>query len=402
MKAVFAHDHVFVTWSGAVFSPGRLPYAAWKRYQEHFTSVTVIARGYAATSADEVAGLSRSDGPGVQFALQTARRGAARIFPTPRVVTRNLLAVIESADAVVARVPSRLGLRVATLAAEAKRPLALEVVGSALHSLWHHGSLAAKLYAPVLDVQTKLAARNASAALYVTRQYLQKRYPCPGLVASASNVVIPRPDPRVIEERRNRLLLGNGELTVGFVGTLADRHKGLDTLLEAIRLLKAAGRQFRLEVVGEGRPDPWVALAASLGISDRVQFVGALPGSDAVREWMGHIDVFVLPSKGGEGLPRALIEAMSCGCYAIATDVGGVSELLSPSSLIRPGDARRLARLLMDVVSDRQLLLDAISRNAAVSEAYASDILDGVRSRFFGALSARARNGLDNGRHPRP
>jgi glycosyltransferase involved in cell wall biosynthesis len=392
MKLVFAHDHIFVTWSGAVYSPGRLPYAAWQRYLEHFTSVVVVARGHAAKSAGEVEGLSRSDGPGVQFSLQTGRRGVARLFPTPRAVTRNLVEIVESADAVVARVPSRLGLRVANLATSAKRPVALEVVGSALHSLWHHGSLAAKLYAPILDVQTKLAARNASAALYVTREYLQKRYPCPGLVASASNVVIPKPDPKVLEERRTRLLRGRGELTLCFVGTLADRHKGLDTLLEALVILKACGKQCRLEVVGEGSPEPWIALAESLGVADRVHFKGTLPGSDAVREWMAHKDVFVLPSKGGEGLPRALIEAMSCGCHAIATNVGGVSELLPPSSMIRPGETRRLASLLMEVAADQQLLLDAISRNSTVAAAYASDVLEGIRRRFFGALAARARN----------
>jgi glycosyltransferase involved in cell wall biosynthesis len=182
-----------------------------------------------------------------------------------------------------------------------------------------------------------------------------------------------------------------GALAAGFGGTLTDRHKGLDTLLEALARTRATGSDCVLKVVGEGDPTSWRSMARELGLSSSVEFVGSLPGSAAVREWLQGIDLFVLPSKGGEGLPRALIEAMSCGCLAYATDVGGVSELLPASCLIRPGGSVRLAEKITDVLQRPQLLVDAVTQNAGVAAQYSADILESVRREFFGRLARQAR-----------
>jgi glycosyltransferase involved in cell wall biosynthesis len=391
VRAVFAHDHVFIRHEGCVYSPGRLPYAAWQRYLDHFSSLTVVARARTATNAGEVAGLTRADGPGVQFAFQGSDRGVRRLLPRASAADGELRELILSVDAVIARIPSRIGARVAGIAADAGLPNAVEIVGSAFHALWHHGSLAAKLYAPLLDIQTRHAASRASAALYVTQQYLQQRYPCSGPTAAASNVVIPAPDPQLLDLRRKRVTTRPDPLVVGFVGTLTDRHKGLDTLLEALAGANARGANCVLRIVGEGDPTQWQAIARGLGLSASVEFVGALPGSAAVRQWMQAIDLFVLPSKGGEGLPRALIEAMSCGCLAYATDVGGVSELLPASSLIRPGQAAHLADKIVAAARDPQLLLEAVTRNSAVAARYCAEILEAVRREFFGQLARQAQ-----------
>lgn len=391
MRAVFAHDHVFLCHEDRVYSPGRLPYAAWHRYLEHFATLTVVARARVASSAAEVEGMSRADGPSVQFAFQGAERGVRRLVTRRFATHRDLRELILSADAVIARIPSRIGAAVAGFAATARLPTAVEVVGSAFHALWHHGSIAAKVYAPVLDLQTKYAARRAGAALYVTKHYLQRRYPCSGPTASASNVVIPRPDASLLDARRQRLRARQGPLVVGFVGTLIDRHKGLDTLLQALARTEERAIDCLLRVVGEGDQVPWRRMVQELGLTNRVEFVGALPGSAAVREWMQTIDLFVLPSKGGEGLPRALIEAMSCGCLAYATDVGGVSELLPASCLIGPGQSVRLAEKIVAAASRPQLLVDAVNQNSAVAEEYSADVLEAVRRQFFGRLARQAQ-----------
>lgn len=391
MRAVFAHDHVFVRHEDGVYSPGRLPYASWHRYLEHFATLTVVARARIASSAAEVEGMSRADGPGVRFAFQGAARGVRRLLPRRSAKDRDLRELILSADAVIARIPSRIGATVAGFAATARLPNAVEVVGSAFHALWHHGSIAAKAYAPLLDIQTKYAAHRAGAALYVTKDYLQRRYPCSGRTASASNVVIPRLDATLLEARRKRLRARRGPLFVGFVGTLTDRHKGLDTLLEALARTDVMGNNCILRVVGEGDQTQWRRMTHQLGLSDRVEFVGALPGSAAVRDWMQTIDLFVLPSKGGEGLPRALIEAMSCGCLAYATDVGGVSELLPASCLIGPGQSARLAERIAEAARQPQLLIEAVTQNSAVAEQYSADLLEAVRRQFFGQLARQAQ-----------
>ena len=101
--------------------------------------------------------------------------------------------------------------------------------------------------------------------------------------------------------------------------------------------------------------------ARELGIADVCLFA---PATCQVPEWLRHIDIFVLPSLS-EAFSNSLMEAMACGCCAVASRVGGNPELVEDGVrglLFKAGDAADLADALGRVILNpelRGLLADA-------------------------------------------
>lgn len=104
-----------------------------------------------------------------------------------------------------------------------------------------------------------------------------------------------------------------------FLGRLRPQ-KNIEQLLEAIRPLDV-----RLLMIGGGaEAAAWKQRWASLG--DRVTWLGSVPHGELPRHFSA-VRAFILPSLY-EGHPKALIEAMACGCACIGTDVPGIRELI--------------------------------------------------------------------------
>lgn len=147
---------------------------------------------------------------------------------------------------------------------------------------------------------------------------------------------------------RARLGIPAEALLIGAIGSLI-RRKGVDLLLRALAApgLEAA----RLAVAGEGpEREALEALAASLGVADRVAFLGyADPGP-----LYAAADIVALASRA-EALPLVLLEAAMLGRPVVAADVGGVAEAVAAgeTGLLVPQDdvaalAAALARLAAD------------------------------------------------------
>jgi glycosyltransferase involved in cell wall biosynthesis len=136
-------------------------------------------------------------------------------------------------------------------------------------------------------------------------------------------------------------------LTVGVVARL-DAFKGVDILVRALADLPGV----TAVIVGDGPESSSLrALARDLGVADRVHFVG---WSDQVRGWLGAIDVFALPSLM-EGLPLSICEAMLAGLPVVATDVGGVGEIVADGVtglLVPPKDPGALTLALRSLQDD--------------------------------------------------
>lgn len=151
------------------------------------------------------------------------------------------------------------------------------------------------------------------------------------------------------------------DMVCGTVARLRPQ-KGVDSLLRGFAIL---GRHFpalKLLIVGDGPEQPALEnLAAQVAIRDRVIFAGL-----ATPPWpyLRLMDVFVLPSLY-EGLPNAVLEAMSLGVPVVATDVGGVGEIIEDQRtglLIRPQDPEAIVRAVA-------LLLEQPERAREISEA---------------------------------
>jgi glycosyltransferase involved in cell wall biosynthesis len=392
VKVLFAHDHVFRLGDGGeVYSPGQLTYRTWERYLSAFDELEVVARKASAERNAER--LNRSDGHRVEFFLDHGFEGP-RSYATRKAGWRQALQRrIEAADAVIARVPSELGLVAIECARRCNKPYAVEVVGCAFDAYWNYGSMAARMYAPIMYARMRRAIAAAPFALYVTESFLQRRYPNSGATVAVSNVNLREGDvPAVIRARVERIGCGNHHV-LGTIGSLRSRYKGLDTALRALAELRASGLEFELRVLGDGDPGLWKRLAAKIGVAPYVHFDGTLPAGDAVNSWLDGIDIYLQPSRQ-EGLPRSAIEAMSRGCPVVASTAGGIPELLPSERLHKPGDWRALAALLAQLAQDRTAMTADADRNARQSTKYVARDLDRRRTQFwreFAAVSSRSR-----------
>ncbi|MEZ5391519.1 MAG: glycosyltransferase [Bryobacterales bacterium] len=160
------------------------------------------------------------------------------------------------------------------------------------------------------------------------------------------------------------------------VGSMEHLYKGPDVLLEALAGLP----EERLALVGDGRCRASLeALAAKLGLANRVEFLGPLPAGAAVRQALDRADLFVLPSRQ-EGLPRAMIEAMARGLPCIGSNVGGIGELIPADCLAPAGDAQALRAKIRALANDPSRLAREAAANLACARDYHEDVLRrGVR-----------------------
>ncbi len=123
--------------------------------------------------------------------------------------------------------------------------------------------------------------------------------------------------------------------------------KGVPYLLRSLAKLAESRRDFVLDVVGEGpRRSDYHALAHRLGIADLVAFHGLQP-KERIAELMRESSFFVLPSLC-ENQPVVLIESMTSGLPVVATDVGGVPEIVDDAfgMLVPPADSDALGEAI--------------------------------------------------------
>ena len=394
MRAVFVHDHRFsVTPAGEVYSPGKLPYAAWRRYLNEFGELVVVGRSCLADE-EAAARLNLSSGERVSFVFVPSMTDSWRGPWRRAQVVRTLRQQIEHADAVIART-SLLGGMAASLARKLGKPCAVEAVGDAWDAYWNCGRLAGKACAPLAWWTMRRCLGKADFAIYVTRDYLQRRYPCRGVCAYASNVEINPVDASVLERKlarwRSEAPAASRSLRVGLIGSLVNRYKGLQVALRALRRLKDQGLSPELHVLGQGELEPWRQEARQLGVFERVHWDGSLPGGKPVMDWLDGMDLYLQPSLT-EGMPRALIEAMSRGLPALGSSCGGIPELLPPEGLHRPGDDRTLAEQWTRMVRDPAWRMRQAERNFSEAQAYAREKVEARRSAFWSHFAEAVRN----------
>ena len=129
------------------------------------------------------------------------------------------------------------------------------------------------------------------------------------------------------EEMRKKLGIPQNSKVVITVRRLVFKN-GIDTLIECANVAVKKNPNITFLVVGKGPDQISVQMKAQqLGIENNFRLTGFVKDED-LPLYYNAADFFVLPSKSGEGLPLVALEAMACGLPVIATDVGGINEVL--------------------------------------------------------------------------
>lgn len=372
----FVHDHVFSRNNGLYFSPGRITHLTWDRFFKSFDAVSVICRY---VDCDDVYGLSLSSRDRVSFRCIPRSKNIFKRGVEQLMLVKHFEECLMSVDAVCVRLPSFLGSAAFLAAKKLGKPVAVEVVACPYASFYTHGSYIAKSMALFERLKLRrLLYNHPDMVIYVTDDYLQDLYPtnC-DLVWAISNVELPNIN-FDLREKEVRLINAytNNFFRIGFVGSLECDYKGLGDLLVTLSNIVEFG--FHLFVLGNGNPTKYEKQAVKLGIANNVTFCGVLSGGYDVLRWLEKIDIYMHPSRT-EGLPRSLIEAMYAGCPAIASNVGGIPQLISQDYLHHPGNVDQMKKKLTNLCSNLDFILNAHNANRKKACEFSSDILAKTR-----------------------
>jgi glycosyltransferase involved in cell wall biosynthesis len=233
------------------------------------------------------------------------------------------------------------------------------------------------------------AVRSADRLIAVSpslRDYMVDRgLPAERVVCVPNGV----PETRHAVERRPR----SDTWTLGTVALFRPR-KGTEVLLEALAMLRSRGIDVRLRAVGGFETPAYEAsihrLADQLDLSTAVDWIGFTRN---VNRELAKIDLFVLPSLFGEGLPMVVLEAMAVGLPVVATRVEGVPNAVvhrETGLLVEPGSVSQLAQSIEQLVTG-EIDYAGLGRGARRLHAEAfsdSKMAEGVASVYHAVLAA--------------
>ena len=157
------------------------------------------------------------------------------------------------------------------------------------------------------------------------------------------------------------------------------KYKGQELVIRAIAKLQKKGKNFEYYLVGGGNSKYLENIARELNVLDKIHFVGPV-SHERVFYYYNMTDIYIQPSYQ-EGLPRAVIEAMSMACPIIGSNAGGIPELISEECVFKKGNLKSIITIL-DSMSKGKLLKNA-NKNLEKSKLYEKSYLDKVREEYY-------------------
>jgi glycosyltransferase involved in cell wall biosynthesis len=377
---VTASERFAITSDGSLWtSRGSLGYGLWAGYLEVYDKVYLLARAKFHSSPPP--GWVKASGAGITAIPLPYFVGPWEFAKNYRSLKSTVHKALAATDAIQLRIPCSIG-SITYKSLPPNKPFGVEVVADP-YDVFAPGAVKHPLrpyFRWSFPRQLRRECADASAALYVTQEALQKRYPCQHYSVGVS-------DAELLEEMLvstpRPVNPGVKKFTLIHVGGMDQLYKAQDVLINAVAIGVQGGLDLKLVFVGDGQYR--VSLeqqAKNLGISDRIVFCGQLPSRHQVIEQLDHADMFVMPSHQ-EGLPKAMVEAMGRALPCLGSHVGGIPELLPPEDIVPPGNATALANKIREVVSDRQRLAQMSARNLEKAQEYTKDVLYSKRLAFY-------------------
>lgn len=327
----------------------------------------------------------------VDFKLLPNASNLQSLLLGDKVISDKCLKLVYDADAVIVRLPSRLGVIFAKEAIKQDKPLAIEVVGCPWDALWNYGSLKGKLFAPYATLELRKLVKKVGFVSFVTKEFLQSRYPTnqDAITTFCSNVEVPEVSSSILKNKQSLIqgLSARKKIIFGLIGNYSSKYKGIDVAIKALAGTKIKNWEF--QVLGNGDASIYQHLAKKLGVQDKVKFVGSLPSGQPVFDWLDSIDIYLHPSFQ-EGLPRALVEAMSRGLPAIASNIAGIPELLPDQWIVKAGDIKKLANKIEELSWDIDLQMKLSQQNFNKAKGYYKIVLDERRNKFWDCFKERS------------
>lgn len=396
MKLLFIHgaEKLKRDFLGNYYTDGSYNKEVWDRYLNIFGNVTVMFRKdlnlYEREYAEKK--FQYFDKDLIQFVeIPDLYSSIVSYFNIKRRVelSNRIKEAVKLSDFLIVRAPGKEASIAIKLANKYKKTYMVEVVGCAWDSLRNH-SLKGKVLAPISYWSMKSIAKKAPFITYVTNEFLQKRYPTNGRSIGCSDVSLPSLDPAILNKRLDKIKTSGikKRLILGTIAAVDVGYKGQEYVIRAISKLAREGFDFEYRLVGGGDYSYLKAMAEKHNVSEKVVYLGSL-SHDQVFDYLDSIDIYVQPSLS-EGLPRALIEAMSRGCPCIGSNAGGIPELLSEDCIFNKGSVKGIIDLLGRI--NPYILSTEAQRNFEKAKQYDKKLLNNLRMEFYKDIFSRSNN----------
>lgn len=382
---LFVHDHVFLHHDGVYYTTGSLNQSIMNRYIKWFGTVSVFAttRGFI-ENHDNTFIKKNNQVDTVDFYLVPKSFSPSALIKYSRMIDHD----VQSADCVVVRM-SIFGLMAVFAARRHNIPYLVEMVACPWDSLWFH-SFKGKLVAPWMTILTKIVCKQAPYVIYVTNKFLQRRYPTKGVTIGCSDVELSQIHESNLSTRIQRIGSSSEQKTIKLVtvANVSVKYKGQAIVIKSIRALKKMGIDCEYYLIGDGDQSRLRRIASKANVSDCVHFLGPKPHEEVFNQ-LKDMDIYVQPSFQ-EGLPRAVVEAMSMGCPVVGSNAGGIPELLDARCVFKKGSMRDFIKVLQRF--DKAFCVEQSRRNFEVSKNYVDSVLRSKRDHFYGNFYENVMN----------
>jgi len=175
--------------------------------------------------------------------------------------------------------------------------------------------------------------------------------------ASATSDLNSEASAEVLNQREARLEPAKRpSLTLGYLGRI-EPNKGMTELLEALKICKEEGMKFKVRFAGKEQTEGEYLPKFKEALGDDFEYCGLVSG-EAKREFLGSLDVFVMPTYF-EGLPMSLLETMSYGAVPVVTEVGSIPTVVKDGEnglFVKVKDVESICEALKKLDDDRSLL----------------------------------------------
>lgn len=356
MKLIITTEqHFWQLPDGSIWSSGSINRDYFLQFLGNFQSIAVVARVRGVSNLPK--NTSRVDSNQISFISLPDWRGPISFMKNYYLTLNILRKELPESAAYLLVMPSIISITLYKFLK--KQPYGVHVVGDPEESFFGRISLFfyfSKIF--FTHWQKKICAQSV-VAIYVAKS-LKNLYPTKTKTGSVvvSDIIIDSEDvvrqPRGFVYRPKRLI---------FIGTLSQLYKGQMTLIDALSICKKRKFKFFLKIIGGGVfSSKLKAKSIKNNLRKEVKFLGQLNGFSEIKNYLDMSDIFILPSFN-EGMPRALIEAMARGLVCIASNVGGIPELLNRDFLVRPRDKMALANKIIEISGLDPKALENISRS---------------------------------------
>ena len=248
--------------------------------------------------------------------------------------------------------------------AQAIRDRRVDIVHTHLSTSSVNGGLAARLarvpcVSTVHGMSGKLSFAPANHLIAVSNG-VKAHLLSQGVPASKVSVVYNGIDPEITDLTKEQARVQLGLPTdIPLIGTVSriTPLKGIEDGIRAFAILRKQLPELRYLIVGDG--DGLKAcqdLATELGLNDAVTFLGYRKD---VQACLAAMDLFLFPSHK-EAMGIALVEAMAAGLPCVATQVGGIPEVVTCETglLVKPNDPERLAEAILTLIANKPKMLE--------------------------------------------